>query len=87
MAFGHRHEAFVACYGDPTLVNVAPVSITFTLDVPPVAAFTVACWQGEHWCFQQRWVAYDAQPELRRAKERDLPAFPRWDALRRQFAQ
>lgn len=86
VAFGHRHEAYVACYGDLTLVNVAPVSITLTLDVPPVAAFTIASWHGDHWSFQQRWVAYDPEPELRRARERDLPAFPWWDALRRQVA-
>ena len=85
VAFGHRHEAFIAAYEDLTLVNVAPVSITFSLDVlPPAAAFTVATWQGDHWSFQQRWVPYDPGPELRRARERGLPAFPWWDALHRK---
>lgn len=78
-AFGHRHEAFVAGYGDLTLVNVAPVSITF--DGVPAATFTIATWHGDHWSFQQRWVAYDPRPELRRAQERGMPAFVWWDYL------
>ncbi|MBE3590996.1 MAG: metallophosphoesterase family protein [Firmicutes bacterium] len=79
VAFGHRHEAFVAPYGDLTLVNVAPVSIT--LDRAPAAALTVATWHGDHWTFQQRRIVYDPEPELRRARERDLPHHPWWESL------
>lgn len=80
VAFGHRHEAFVAVHGGLTRVNVA--SLSNTLDGRPVATFVIATWHGGHWSFQTHRVAYDPAPELARARERQLPAHPWWQGLR-----
>ena len=79
VAFGHWHGSFVAWYGDLVLVNVSPVSLTF--DGAPAATLAVLQWHGDHWTAQHLRVPYDPSPELRRARERELPPHPWWEQL------
>jgi predicted phosphodiesterase len=78
VAFGHWHGPLTAELGGMTLLNVSSVSLPF--DQQPLAAYTVAEWQGGCWSFRQYRVGYDLTPELTHIKERAMPR-PPWPSL------
>lgn len=84
VAFGHRHGAFVAPYGDLTLVNVSSVSIT--PDGAAAATLALFTWHGDHWSVELRRVPYDPGPELERARRRGMPPHPWWTGLEQRLA-